>query len=66
MQRIHASGLRPILEHKARVECVPTLGICLGMQLLTRGSEEGAEPGLVVDQVCGIIPDTHAGQHHCQ
>jgi len=25
---------------------VPVLGICLGMQLLTRSSEEGTEPGL--------------------
>ena len=46
MQRIQASGLRPVLEHKARVERVPILGICLGMQLLTRCSEEGREPGL--------------------
>lgn len=46
MRRIQASGLRPVLEHKACVERVPTLGICLGMQLLTRGSEEGCEPGL--------------------
>lgn len=46
MQRIHASGLRPVLEHKAMVERVPTLGICLGMQLLTRSSDEGREPGL--------------------
>lgn len=46
MQRINGSGLREVLEHKARVERVPLLGICLGMQLLTRGSEEGTEPGL--------------------
>jgi glutamine amidotransferase len=30
-----------VLERK-----VPIMGICLGMQLLTRGSEEGQEPGL--------------------
>lgn len=46
MKRINSTGLRDVLEHKARVEKVPVLGICLGMQLLTRGSEEGQEPGL--------------------
>lgn len=46
MQRLNASGLRAILDEKALVEKVPLLGICLGMQLLTMGSEEGVEPGL--------------------
>lgn len=46
MARINSSGLREVLDHKALVECVPMLGICLGMQLLTRGSEEGTLPGL--------------------
>lgn len=46
MQRINNSGLREILEHKALVERIPILGICLGMQLLTQGSEEGREAGL--------------------
>ena len=46
MERIAASGLRQILDHKALVERVPVLGICLGMQLLTRGSEEGTLLGL--------------------
>lgn len=46
MRRINASGMREVLERKALVERVPMLGICLGMQLLTRGSEEGREPGL--------------------
>lgn len=45
MRRINSSGLREVLERKAREEKVPVLGICLGMQLLTRGSEEGQEPG---------------------
>jgi glutamine amidotransferase len=35
-----------ILNQKAKVEKVPFLGICLGMQLLTEGSEEGVLPGL--------------------
>lgn len=46
MQRIADSGLREVLDRKALHERVPTLGICLGMQLLTRGSDEGQLPGL--------------------
>jgi imidazole glycerol-phosphate synthase subunit HisH len=46
MSRVAASGFREVLDHKAEVEKVPILGICLGMQLLTRGSEEGRLPGL--------------------
>lgn len=46
MTRINASGLRPVLEHKALGERVPVMGICLGMQLLTRSSEEGSLAGL--------------------
>jgi glutamine amidotransferase len=46
MQKINATGLLELLNHKAVVEKVPVLGICLGMQLLTEGSEEGNLPGL--------------------
>jgi glutamine amidotransferase len=46
MKRINESGFREVLDKKALVEKVPILGICLGMQLLTRGSEEGVLPGL--------------------
>lgn len=46
MERINQSGLRDILDKKAMVERVPVLGICLGMQLLTRSSEEGKMEGL--------------------
>lgn len=46
MTRINNSDLREVLDRKAFVERVPVLGICLGMQLLTRGSEEGELPGL--------------------
>jgi glutamine amidotransferase len=46
MERIHKNGLRDILEKKALVEKIPLLGICLGMQILTKGSEEGRLPGL--------------------
>lgn len=46
IERIEATGIRQILDNKALRERVPVLGICLGMQLLTRGSEEGTRPGL--------------------
>ena len=46
MKRINESGLREVLDYKAMEEKVPVLGICLGMQLLTNGSEEGKEKGL--------------------
>ena len=39
-------GLLEVLARKALDECIPVLGVCLGMQLLTTGSEEGALPGL--------------------
>jgi glutamine amidotransferase len=40
------AGLREVLDHKALVELSPILGVCLGMQLLTRSSEEGRLAGL--------------------
>jgi glutamine amidotransferase len=46
MNKIASSGLRRVLDHKALIEKIPVLGICLGMQLLTKGSEEGKLPGL--------------------
>lgn len=38
-------GLREVLDQKALIERVPILGVCLGMQLFTRSSEEGSLPG---------------------
>ena len=46
MGRIHELGLKSVLDEQALVVKKPILGICLGMQLLTRGSEEGKRPGL--------------------
>jgi imidazole glycerol-phosphate synthase subunit HisH len=46
MERLTGTPLRDVLDKKAKVDKVPVLGICLGMQLLTRGSEEGKLPGL--------------------
>ncbi len=46
MTRINESGLKEVLNTKAKVDKVPIFGICLGMQLLTRGSDEGVLAGL--------------------
>ncbi len=46
MNLIKQKGLLDILNKKATKEKIPVLGICLGMQLLTKGSEEGLEKGL--------------------
>lgn len=52
MDRLDSSGLRSILEGPA-LGGRPLLGICLGMQLLGRSSEEGSRSGLgLLDFVC--------------
>jgi imidazole glycerol-phosphate synthase subunit HisH len=46
MEKLTGTPLRTILDEKALKEKIPVLGICLGMQLLTRGSAEGQLEGL--------------------
>lgn len=46
MDNLARSGLVAALNHKALEERTPVLGLCLGMQLMTRGSQEGRLPGL--------------------
>jgi imidazole glycerol-phosphate synthase subunit HisH len=46
MRSLAERGLLEVLELKGRVERVPVLGVCLGMQLLMESSEEGCLPGL--------------------
>ena len=45
MQGLAQSGAKAAIERQVRETRVPTLGICLGLQMLTRSSEEGQLPG---------------------
>jgi imidazole glycerol-phosphate synthase subunit HisH len=45
-QRLEESGLRRALDEAVLDIGVPVLGICVGLQLMTAGSEEGRLPGL--------------------
>lgn len=46
MSNLRNSGLVPLLVELVLTKQTPILGICLGMQLLGKGSEEGWEEGL--------------------
>ena len=46
MRRLNESGLMEILNQKVLDRATPILGICLGMQMMTKGSEEGTMAGL--------------------
>jgi len=46
MRKINGHGFTELLHKKVLQEKTPVLGICLGMQLMTQGSEEGTIPGL--------------------
>jgi glutamine amidotransferase len=46
MRALRERGLVEVLEREVRDRGKPILGICLGMQMLTVGSEEGTMPGL--------------------
>lgn len=50
IKKLNESGLSDFIIKKTTEEMKPILGICLGMQLLGRKSEEGKLPGL------GLIP----------
>ena len=46
MRNLEASGFLPVLEDRVIQKKTPILGICLGMQLFARKSEEGESTGL--------------------
>lgn len=46
IERLESAGLRDALDDAAMRRCIPILGICLGMQIMSRSSEEGSRQGL--------------------
>ena len=52
MEQLQRSGMRETLDDLVLNRRVPILGVCVGMQMLARSSEEGTSPGL------GWIPGT--------
>ena len=46
MQRLQASGMRETLDYLVLEKKLPVLGICVGMQIMARRSEEGVMDGL--------------------
>lgn len=46
MQRLNDSGMRSRLEELVLGSQVPVVGVCVGMQMLAQGSDEGVLPGL--------------------
>lgn len=46
MQNFNDSGLRPKLEAMVQLGKTPILGVCVGMQMLANGSDEGSLAGL--------------------
>jgi glutamine amidotransferase len=63
VERLESTGFRDALLRLVAERGVPILGICLGLQLLSRGSEEGVRPGLgLLDAFFHRFPDHHEGE----
>lgn len=46
MERLNGSGMRETLDHFVLSEGRPALGVCVGMQMMARRSDEGVAEGL--------------------
>jgi glutamine amidotransferase len=64
MRALEGRGFGDVLRRKVKEDGVPLLGICLGMQMLGKGSEEGACKGLdLIDAYCvRFAPLSHLPQ----
>jgi glutamine amidotransferase len=59
MSKLADVGLIPVLEEHVLLNSKPVLGICLGMQMMTRGSEESNIPGLGwIDAFTHLFPES--------
>jgi glutamine amidotransferase len=57
--KLQETGLIPLLEAQVLTMRKPILGICLGMQMMTKGSEESDVPGLGwIDATTTRFPET--------
>jgi glutamine amidotransferase len=61
MENLERSGLVPLLERRVREDRVPTLGICLGMQLMTRRSARTSRGGGVTTPYPAAVGRTRRG-----
>ena len=46
MTKLNQSGMRPVIDNMVLNNKIPIIGICVGMQMLAKTSEEGVLPGL--------------------
>lgn len=63
MAALEERGFIDTLRDKALLQRVPLLGVCLGMQMLGLGSEEGSRPGLGLIQMhCKRLRPSEGGR----
>ena len=46
MSQLNSSGMRDEIEKQVLINKIPIMGICVGMQMLAKSSDEGVLPGL--------------------
>jgi imidazole glycerol-phosphate synthase subunit HisH len=64
MARLETSGMRPVLDDLVISKGKPVLGICVGMQMMAKRSDEGSLPGLGWIDAEVKKFDSTAASHH--